>query len=93
MARYRFFDHVDPWGRSPGDRIHLFSSRAWTWGENISAGYRSVRAACRAWMRSPGHRANILDPRFSRVGGGFVWTRQGPYHRYFVMDLGTPLSR
>jgi uncharacterized protein YkwD len=93
MARYGFFDHVDPWGRSPGDRIHQYSSRRWSWGENISAGYKNVRAACRGWMHSPGHRANILDPRFKRVGGGFASTRGGPYRTYFVMDLGTPLGR
>jgi uncharacterized protein YkwD len=90
MARYDFFAHDDPWGRSPGDRIHLFSSRRWSWGENISAGFTSVRAACRGWMHSPGHRANILEPRFEWVGGGFARTRRGPYHTYFVMDLGTP---
>jgi uncharacterized protein YkwD len=92
MARYAFFDHVDPWGRSPGDRIHLYSSRRWSWGENISAGYTSVRAVCRGWMHSAGHRHNILDPRFKRVGGGFARSGRGPYRTYFVMDLGTPLG-
>jgi len=92
MARYAFFDHVDPWGRSPGDRIHLFSSRPWSWGENISAGYPSVRAACRGWMHSAGHRANILDPRFKWVGGGFARSGRAFYPTYFVMDLGTPLG-
>jgi uncharacterized protein YkwD len=90
MARRAFFRHDDPWGRSPGDRIALFSSRPWSWGENIAAGQRSARSACRAWMHSPGHRRNILDPGFKRVGGGFA--RGGPYGTYFVMDLGTPLS-
>ena len=44
-------------------------------------------------MHSPGHRANILDPRFEWVGGGFARTRLGRYHTYFVMDLGTPRGR
>lgn len=74
-------------------RVHVFSSRPWSWGENISAGNPGVRAACRGWMHSPGHRANILDPRFKRVGGGFARTSEGRYHTYFVMDLGTPMGR
>jgi uncharacterized protein YkwD len=90
MARYGFFGHTDPWGRGPGERIALFNSLRWTWGENIAAGFRTGRAACRGWMNSPGHRANILDPDFKRVGGGFARTRRGPYYTYFVMELGTP---
>ncbi|MFN2615706.1 MAG: CAP domain-containing protein [Thermoleophilaceae bacterium] len=91
MARHGFFAHEDPWGRSPGDRIALFSSLQWSWGENIAAGQPSVRSACRAWMHSPGHRANILEPSFKRAGGGFA--RGGPYGTYFVMELGTPQPR
>jgi uncharacterized protein YkwD len=50
-------------------------------GENI--GYSSTVARVhRAFMRSPGHRANILNPRFRRVGvgiverGGLLWVTE-----------------
>lgn len=47
-------------------------------GENVGYGYRSGKAVVAAWMRSPSHRANILQPKYrlmavaARKGGG-VW--------------------
>lgn len=43
-------------------------------GENIAAGQMSVAEVVTAWMNSPGHRANILNGRFGRIGVGFVYT-------------------
>jgi uncharacterized protein YkwD len=42
--------------------------RTHTAGENIAAGYDTPRALLSAWMHSPGHRANILNPHFDRIG-------------------------
>lgn len=39
-------------------------------GENIAAGQRTPRDAVNAWLKSPGHRANLLNPRFTQVGVG-----------------------
>jgi uncharacterized protein YkwD len=41
--------------------------RAWL-GENIGSGYPSVRSVFTGWIDSPGHRANIMRPEFTRVG-------------------------
>ena len=46
-------------------------------GENIAMGQRTPSEVVQAWMNSPGHRANILDPSFTRVGVGYV--REGNY--------------
>jgi uncharacterized protein YkwD len=46
------------------------SSQCWRVGENLAwgtGGYGTPGAIFRAWMRSPGHRENILDD-FSQVG-------------------------
>ncbi len=84
MARRGFFDHTDPQGRGPAERVGIFDrgGRFSFVGENISAGYDSAGAACRGWMGSPGHRRNILDPDYTHIGGGFA--RGGPYGRYYV---------
>ncbi|MBD8868759.1 CAP domain-containing protein [Nocardioides donggukensis] len=37
-------------------------------GENVAAGYPGGKAVVRGWMRSDGHRANILEPRFRVIG-------------------------
>lgn len=39
-------------------------------GENVAYGFRSGKANVDAWMDSKGHRANILDKRFRRIGVG-----------------------
>ena len=39
-----------------------------TAGENIAFGYETPRALVSAWMHSAGHRANILNPHFHRIG-------------------------
>lgn len=40
-------------------------------GENIASGCSSPEDVVKAWMSSPGHRANILSPKFNMVGVGF----------------------
>ncbi len=52
------------------DRI---SATGFDWtivGENIATGYQTPASVVRAWMRSPGHCANILDPAYREVGTG-----------------------
>jgi uncharacterized protein YkwD len=87
MARYRFFDHQDPFGRGPAERVALFDPgrRLVAVGENIAFGYPSAGATCRGWLSSPGHRRNLLDARYTSVGAG-VW-RSGGGARYFVQDF------
>ena len=84
MAADGFFDHTDPQGRGPAERVELFDGRnELTFvGENIAAGYGSVAEACGGWMNSSGHRANILDADYTHIGGGFA--RGGSYGRYYV---------
>ncbi len=55
-------------------------------GENIAAGYTSSSAVVTAWMASPGHRANILDARYTGLGVGYA---TGPcYGTYWVQVFG-----
>ena len=51
-------------------------ARSWTVGENLAwgSGTRSTpREIVNAWMKSPGHRANILQRRFREIGIGVVF--------------------
>jgi uncharacterized protein YkwD len=50
-------------------------------GENIGWGYRTSSAMFKAWMASPGHRANILNCSAKSVGVGVVYAKNGtPYY-------------
>lgn len=39
-------------------------------GENVAYGYTKAGAVLKAWLDSPGHRANILEPRYRQLGVG-----------------------
>lgn len=63
--------HTCPNGSTPRTRIDAAGYRNWTWiGENIAMGYPTVASVVEAWMASPGHRANILNPSFEHLGIG-----------------------
>lgn len=49
-------------------------------GENIAAGQQDEKEVVGDWMRSSGHRRNILNSRFSHVGFGYAVSSSGtPY--------------
>lgn len=66
MVGRRLFSH----GTAFMDR---FSAVGFDWsnvGENIATGFQTPRAVVMAWMASPGHCANMLDPLYREVGTG-----------------------
>jgi uncharacterized protein YkwD len=66
-----YFAHDTPEGRDPFDRMRAASVRFVTAGENLALA-PTVPVAHRGLMNSPGHRANILQPQFGRVGIGIM---------------------
>jgi uncharacterized protein YkwD len=78
MVRGRFFEHVSPQGSTMVDRIlrtGYARRHGWALGENLAwaeGELATPRAVVRSWMASPGHRVNILDPRFREIGIGIV---------------------
>ncbi|MFI1654235.1 sigma-70 family RNA polymerase sigma factor [Streptomyces sp. NPDC020472] len=78
MAARDFFDHTDPDGDGPGERITA-AGYAWSsYGENIAKGQTTAAQVMDSWMNSPGHRANILNCGFKEIGVG-LHTSGGPY--------------
>ena len=77
MSRRGFFSHVTPEGSRLKDRVRSVGILHFTVvGENIAynLGYDDPGGfAVENWMRSPAHRANILDPGFQSMAvGSFV---------------------
>ncbi len=56
-------------------------------GENIAAGYGSPAATVAAWMASPGHRDNILNPEYTQVGGGYAYCGTSTYGHYWTAQF------
>jgi len=80
MAERRFFNHVCPYGRSLANRVDNAGIR---WGtmlaENIASGQTTPEQVVRAWMESPGHRANVLNNQAVYLGVGRynnLWTKK-----------------
>lgn len=92
MAEADTMSHTVSSGNDFGARIKRtgFSGPA---AENLSAGRVSVSSALGGWMRSPGHRENMLNPAFDAYG--LAAARVGPerdsrYGIYWAMVLGGP---
>ncbi len=88
VARYKsqdmkdnnYFSHQSPVYGSPFDMIKNFGITYRSAGENIAKGQKTPEAVVNAWMNSPGHRANILNSSYTKIGVGYVasgniWTQ------------------
>ncbi len=88
VARYKsqdmkdnnYFSHTSPIYGSPFQMMKSFGITYKTAGENIAMGYKTPEAVVNGWMNSSGHRANILNSSFTRIGVGYVqngnyWTQ------------------
>jgi uncharacterized protein YkwD len=56
-----------------------------TIGENVAFNYPSADAVVDAWMRSPGHRANMLGRSFRRIGVGCMLDTSA--HMWWAQDF------
>lgn len=76
MITRNFFSHYNPEGQSPFDRMRKQGIHYRYAGENLAV-HKTVDAAHRALMNSPGHRANILHPNYTEVGIGVSYDKNG----------------
>lgn len=77
------FSHTRPDGRSCFTILDENAVAYMTCGENIAAGQTTEEEVMNAWLNSPGHRANILNGAFHKVGLGF-YDAGDAYGRYWV---------
>lgn len=82
MAEKKFFSHTAPDGSTMIERVHGAGITYWMVGENLFKCQnvpQPVPASIEGWMKSPGHRANILRPVFTETGVG-VWQVDNSYY-------------
>jgi uncharacterized protein YkwD len=79
MVRAGYFEHTSPSGADMVDRIlgagYVRDDQGWLLGENLEWGTGSLstaRGALDAWMKSPGHRANVLKRGYRHLGVGIA---------------------
>jgi uncharacterized protein YkwD len=84
MAERGFFDHNSPNGSPFWKRVgRFYSSRGfnqWSVGENLAYGSPGLSAegTVRAWMGSPGHRANLLSAAWREIGLAAAHAQSAP---------------
>lgn len=70
LAR-QYFEHTAPDGKTVSDLINDAGYIYVRVGENLALGnFKDDADVVKAWMNSPGHRANILDSRYTEIGVG-----------------------
>jgi uncharacterized protein YkwD len=105
MVREAFFAHESPDGRTLVSRLatvgYLAGREDWVAGENIGWGQGPLstpRSMMTAWMRSAGHRENILSVEYREIGLGFALgtppdSTWGATYTTDFGDRGTPQAR
>jgi uncharacterized protein YkwD len=68
MLKDDYFAHRTPDGRQPWAFMQAAGYRYQMAAENLAKGFDDEPELQRAWMKSRGHRANILNPRFTDIG-------------------------
>jgi uncharacterized YkwD family protein len=70
MQKNNYFSHTSPTYGSPFDMMKQFGVSYQSAGENIAQGQSTPKEVVQAWMNSEGHRANILNKSFGKIGVG-----------------------
>ena len=65
-----YWAHVAPDGTQPWKFFSDFGYRYRYAGENLARDFSSASATVDAWMNSPTHRDNILNPKYKEIGIG-----------------------
>ena len=78
------FSHTRPNGTSCFTIFEKYKITPTASGENIAAGQRSAAAVMDSWMNSPGHKGNIMNNRFKKIGVGLVIVPNDMYSYYWV---------
>jgi uncharacterized protein YkwD len=100
MVASGYFSHTSKSGASMVDRIlrsgYVGGNDGWMLGENLEWGTGSLatpRGAVDAWMRSPGHRANLLKRGYKHLGVGIALgvPTGGDAGATYTVDFGTRL--
>lgn len=88
MAKKGYFSHEAPDGTDMVVRIDRVGYRYRGIAENIAMGQRSPQQAVDSWLKSPGHRRNMLNGAYRDLGVGVTKDSKGVLR--WVQVFGTP---
>lgn len=76
--------HTRPDGSSCSTIYAELGIYPYNWGENLAGGHYTASETATAWINSEGHRANILNPSFTKCGVAHISCSSG-YRDYWVI--------
>jgi uncharacterized protein YkwD len=91
LALRDLLSHVDARQRALGARLRNAGYAAAGAGENLAAGQSDFDDTLHAWLASPSHCANLMQPDFRDVGLACVQRRGSRHERFWVAHLGVPV--
>jgi hypothetical protein len=81
----QLFEHQRPDGREYDTVIYEYGLKNWIYiGENLGKGYPTTKKMIEGWMKSPGHRENIMRD-FTHMGVGFYVKDDIYYYTQFFV--------
>jgi uncharacterized protein YkwD len=87
MASKGYFSHMSPTGKSPWSFIKDQNYRYKVAGENLAVYFTDTQTLVNAWMNSPSHKQNIINPQFTHTGVGIAEGLYKGYRTYFIVQL------
>ncbi len=92
LAKGAQFSHTGSDGSTMQERVQDSGYKYWSIAENIyyQAPRNQPERAVQGWLKSPGHRRNLLNSKFTQMGVGYA--RNGTKH-YYVQVFGTPQEK
>lgn len=85
-----YFAHISPTYGSPFQMMESFGLRFSSAGENIAYGQRTPAEVMNDWMKSPGHRSNIMSGSYTEIGVGLAKDKNGVC--YWTQQFMKPLQ-
>jgi uncharacterized protein YkwD len=90
MAAHSFMGHDGSDGSTSGERVRR-AGYAWrVVGENVAAGQPDAETVVKAWLDSPGHCSNIMNPLFTEMGVAFANAPNSDLLILWAQEFGAP---
>jgi len=86
MANQNTLSHEQDSGSDPATRAKQYGYAGADIDENVADGADSVTACMQILLNSPGHYANIMDPKMTNFGCAMATTSDG--HPFYCQDFG-----
>lgn len=87
MFKNQYWAHISPSGKDPWSFIISAGYNYLFAGENLARDFGDSKSVVEAWMKSPSHRDNLLNPRYQEIGFAVVNGKYAGYETTLVVQM------